>query len=223
METIKKSAVLIELSLSDIEKILKDHFSPQYDVEKITLDFNTQSVSIVGLSKAKDTHSVHRKLLENILNKRMDDCHISVRALNCLKAADINTIGDLFVYNKEDLLKFRNFGKKSLKEIEENLTWWSGFTMEDWTRVSKVMNKTFQGAFSKLMFYGKMKKEVKKTFGNEVWKYIENEKIRYLLDENDASVLHRLRVQKKEWVDFIKKYEKDLLEARFSLMASVVR
>jgi DNA-directed RNA polymerase subunit alpha len=44
---------------------------------------------------------------------------LSVRALNCLKAADIETLGDLVSYNKNDLLKFRNFGKKSLTELEE--------------------------------------------------------------------------------------------------------
>jgi DNA-directed RNA polymerase subunit alpha len=44
---------------------------------------------------------------------------LSVRALNCLKAADIETLGDLVAYNKNDLLKFRNFGKKSLTELEE--------------------------------------------------------------------------------------------------------
>jgi DNA-directed RNA polymerase subunit alpha len=44
---------------------------------------------------------------------------LSVRALNCLKAADVDTIADLVSYNKNDLLKFRNFGKKSLTELEE--------------------------------------------------------------------------------------------------------
>ena len=44
---------------------------------------------------------------------------LSVRALNCLKAADVDTLGDLVSYSKNDLLKFRNFGKKSLAELEE--------------------------------------------------------------------------------------------------------
>jgi len=44
---------------------------------------------------------------------------LSVRALNCLKAADVDTLGDLVSYAKSDLLKFRNFGKKSLTELEE--------------------------------------------------------------------------------------------------------
>jgi DNA-directed RNA polymerase subunit alpha len=46
---------------------------------------------------------------------------LSVRALNCLKAADVDTVGDLVTFNKNDLLKFRNFGKKSLTELDELL------------------------------------------------------------------------------------------------------
>jgi DNA-directed RNA polymerase subunit alpha len=47
--------------------------------------------------------------------------NLSVRALNCLKAADVDTLGDLVQYNKTDLLKFRNFGKKSLSELDDLL------------------------------------------------------------------------------------------------------
>jgi DNA-directed RNA polymerase subunit alpha len=46
---------------------------------------------------------------------------LSVRALNCLKAADVETLGELVVFNKNDLLKFRNFGKKSLTELDQLL------------------------------------------------------------------------------------------------------
>ena len=64
-----------------------------------------------------------------ILSKNLKDCDLSVRALNCLKYADIKTVGDLVQYAKRDLLKFRNFGKKSLTElddfIEENNLHWS--------------------------------------------------------------------------------------------------
>ena len=49
----------------------------------------------------------------------MVDLDLSVRALNCLKAAEVDTLGDLVSYNKNDLMKFRNFGKKSLTELEE--------------------------------------------------------------------------------------------------------
>jgi DNA-directed RNA polymerase subunit alpha len=47
---------------------------------------------------------------------------LSVRALNCLKAADVETLGELVAFNKNDLLKFRNFGKKSLTELEDLVT-----------------------------------------------------------------------------------------------------
>ena len=56
-----------------------------------------------------------------LLNKRIIDFNLTVRALNCLKSADIDTLGDLLKCKKNDLLKFRNFGKKSLSEIEDLL------------------------------------------------------------------------------------------------------
>jgi DNA-directed RNA polymerase subunit alpha len=57
--------------------------------------------------------------MRQLLNTKLVDLDLSVRALNCLKAADVETLGDLVSYNKSDLLKFRNFGKKSLTELEE--------------------------------------------------------------------------------------------------------
>jgi DNA-directed RNA polymerase subunit alpha len=55
------------------------------------------------------------------LKTKLVDMDLSVRALNCLKAADVETLGELVVFNKNDLLKFRNFGKKSLTELDELL------------------------------------------------------------------------------------------------------
>lgn len=55
---------------------------------------------------------------ENILDKKIKDCEISLRTKNCLVAADIETVGELVDYKKIDLLRLRNFGKKSLQEIE---------------------------------------------------------------------------------------------------------
>lgn len=60
-------------------------------------------------------------LLDHLLNTRLDDMDVSVRALNCLKSAEIATLGELVVYKKEDLIKFRNFGKKSLDELQHLL------------------------------------------------------------------------------------------------------
>ena len=53
------------------------------------------------------------------LKTKLVDMDLSVRALNCLKAAEVDTLGDLVAFNKNDLMKFRNFGKKSLTELEE--------------------------------------------------------------------------------------------------------
>ena len=59
--------------------------------------------------------------MRQLLKTKLVDMDLSVRALNCLKAADVDTLGDLVTYNKNDLLKFRNFGKKSLTELDDLL------------------------------------------------------------------------------------------------------
>ena len=59
--------------------------------------------------------------MRQLLKTKLTDMNLSVRALNCLKAADVETLGDLVQYNKTDLLKFRNFGKKSLSELDDLL------------------------------------------------------------------------------------------------------
>ena len=59
--------------------------------------------------------------MRQLLKQKLADLNLSVRALNCLKAADVETLGDLVQFNKSDLLKFRNFGKKSLTELDDLL------------------------------------------------------------------------------------------------------
>ena len=59
--------------------------------------------------------------MRQLLKTKLVDMDLSVRALNCLKAAEVETLGDLVQYNKTDLLKFRNFGKKSLTELDDLL------------------------------------------------------------------------------------------------------
>ena len=97
-------------ALKEAAKILIHHFMLFSD-EKITLDTE---------DKAKeqdfDEHALH---IRQLLKTKLSDMDLSVRALNCLKAADVETLADLVSYNKMDLLKFRNFGKKSLAELEE--------------------------------------------------------------------------------------------------------
>jgi len=99
-----------EEALKEAAKILIQHFMLFSD-ESITLE-----------SKPKDVAS---EVDENILHMRkilktpLSDLDLSVRAYNCLKAAEIKTLGDLVKYDIADLLKFRNFGKKSLTELEE--------------------------------------------------------------------------------------------------------
>jgi len=59
--------------------------------------------------------------MRQLLKTKLVDLDLSVRALNCLKAADVDTLGELVQYNRNDLLKFRNFGKKSLTELDDLL------------------------------------------------------------------------------------------------------
>jgi len=97
-------------ALKEAAKILIHHFMLFSD-EKITLDTEVKSAA-----DEFDETSLH---MRQLLKSKLVDMDLSVRALNCLKAADVETLGDLVSYNKNDLLKFRNFGKKSLTELEE--------------------------------------------------------------------------------------------------------
>ncbi len=99
-------------ALKEAAKILMLHFSLFSD-EKITIEDNEQEAP-----KEFDEESLH---MRQLLKSRLIDMNLSVRALNCLKAADVETLGDLVQYNKTDLLKFRNFGKKSLSELDDLL------------------------------------------------------------------------------------------------------
>lgn len=104
-------------ALKEAATILIQHFMLFSD-EKITLEPEEKEVT----SDFDETSNHIRQLLKT----KMIDMNVSVRALNCLKAAEIVTLADLVTYNKADLLKFRNFGKKSLTELE-NLIKSKGF------------------------------------------------------------------------------------------------
>ncbi|MEO9257003.1 MAG: DNA-directed RNA polymerase subunit alpha [Crocinitomicaceae bacterium] len=97
-------------ALKESAKILIHHFMLFSD-ERITLDSEEKSEA-----DEFDETSLH---MRQLLKAKLVDLDLSVRALNCLKAADVETLGDLVSYNKNDLLKFRNFGKKSLTELED--------------------------------------------------------------------------------------------------------
>jgi DNA-directed RNA polymerase subunit alpha len=97
-------------ALKEAARILIHHFMLFSD-EKITLDVDEKKDE-----EEFDETSLH---MRQLLKKRLVDMELSVRALNCLKSADVDTLGELVSYHKSDLLKFRNFGKKSLTELEE--------------------------------------------------------------------------------------------------------
>ena len=99
-------------ALKEAAKILIYHFMLFSD-EKITLETQDQESN-----QEFDEEVLH---MRQLLKTRLVDMNLSVRALNCLKAADVETLGDLVQFNKTDLLKFRNFGKKSLSELDDLL------------------------------------------------------------------------------------------------------
>lgn len=97
-------------ALTEAAKTLIHHFM-LFSNERITLEADE-----IAQTETYDEESLH---MRQLLKTKLVDLDLSVRALNCLKAAEVDTLGDLVTYNKSDLMKFRNFGKKSLSELEE--------------------------------------------------------------------------------------------------------
>jgi len=97
-------------ALTEAAKTLIHHFL-LFSEERITLEADE-----IAQAETYDEESLH---MRQLLKTKLIDMDLSVRALNCLKAAEVDTLGDLVSYNKNDLMKFRNFGKKSLTELEE--------------------------------------------------------------------------------------------------------
>lgn len=99
-------------ALKEAAKILIHHFMLFSD-EKISME--------IAEGEGVDEFDEEILHMRQLLKTKLTDLELSVRALNCLKAADVESLGDLAGYHKHDLLKFRNFGKKSLTELEEKL------------------------------------------------------------------------------------------------------
>ena len=104
------SSIHPKQALTEAAKTLIHHFMLFSD-ERITLEADE-----VAQTDAYDEESLH---MRQLLKTKLVDMDLSVRALNCLKAAEVETLGDLVSFNKADLMKFRNFGKKSLIELDE--------------------------------------------------------------------------------------------------------
>ncbi len=100
-------------ALKEAAKVLIYHFMLFSD-EKITIEDSADTDN-----EEFDEEVLH---MRQLLKTKLVDMNLSVRALNCLKAAEVDTLGDLVQFNKNDLLKFRNFGKKSLTELDDLLS-----------------------------------------------------------------------------------------------------
>ena len=110
LEIVTDGSINPKDALKESARILIHHFMLFSD-EKITIDTEEKTIT-----EEFDETSLH---IRQMLKTKLVDMDLSVRALNCLKAADVETLGELVSYNRTDLLKFRNFGKKSLTELEE--------------------------------------------------------------------------------------------------------
>ena len=109
-DIVSDGSITPQEALTDAARILIHHFMLFSD-ERITLEADE-----IAKTETYDEESLH---MRQLLKTKLIDMDLSVRALNCLKAAEVDTLGDLVSFNKNDLMKFRNFGKKSLTELEE--------------------------------------------------------------------------------------------------------
>ena len=112
LEITTNGSILPKDALKEAAKILISHFMLFSD-EKITLETPESEEN-----EEFDEEVLH---MRQLLKSKLVDLDLSVRALNCLKSAEVETLGELVQFNKTDLLKFRNFGKKSLTELDELL------------------------------------------------------------------------------------------------------
>ena len=111
LEIITDGSISPNVALQEAANILIYHFKLFTDDKKISIESTVESDS-----KELDEESLRMRLL---LLTKLSDMGLSVRAYNCLKAADIDTFADLVSYSRNELMKFRNFGKKSLNEIDQ--------------------------------------------------------------------------------------------------------
>lgn len=110
LEIVSDGSIHPKDALTEAAKVLIHHFMLFSD-ERITLEADD-----VSQTETYDEESLH---MRQLLKTKLIDLDLSVRAINCLKAAEVETLGDLVSYNKNDLMKFRNFGRKSLVELDE--------------------------------------------------------------------------------------------------------
>ena len=110
LEIITDGSISPEAALQEAANILIYHFRLFTDDNKLTLESTVEAES-----KELDEESLRTR---HLLLTKLSDMGLSVRAYNCLKAADIDTFADLVSYSRAELMKFRNFGRKSLNEID---------------------------------------------------------------------------------------------------------
>jgi DNA-directed RNA polymerase subunit alpha len=112
LEILTDGSITPQQALTEAAKLLIYHFM-LFSEERIIIED--------PVKPANDVLDEEHLRMRQLLNQHLQDMDLSVRALNCLKAAEVDTLGELVKYHRSDLLKFRNFGKKSLTELDELL------------------------------------------------------------------------------------------------------
>ncbi len=110
LEIVTDGSITPNVALQEAANILIYHFKLFTDDKKLSFESTIESES-----KELDEESLH---MRHLLLTKLSEVGLSVRSYNCLKAADIDTFADLVSYSRNELMKFRNFGRKSLNEID---------------------------------------------------------------------------------------------------------
>ena len=117
-------------ALAEAAKIAKDHFS-------IFINFNDSEIG------RRDEIDEGDERIKQLWNTPVEELELSVRSSNCLKNANIHTIGELTKKTEDDIAKTRNFGKKSLSEIKDKLLEWNlNLGMTDYSHLKNAVNLT---------------------------------------------------------------------------------
>ena len=133
LEIVTDGSISPNSALQEAANILIYHFRLFTDNKKMSLDNSSESDS-----KNLDEESLH---IRHLLLTKLSDQGLSVRAYNCLKAAGIETFADLVSYSRNELMKFRNFGRKSLSEIDQLVEKWQLSFNMDVTKYNIEPNK----------------------------------------------------------------------------------
>ncbi len=210
----------VSIELEEIKAVLKKHFSLLYEIENLTIDWASKKAILHGVKKSEipilqpESLKTWSTPIVNLF---------STRARNCFRSADIDTCGDLILFPKRYLLKFRNLGKKTRTEIENKILDF-GFSMEDWGKAQETgeifWESTYKDIFSTFDFYSELKDDVVSSLEDSKWEIIESRKAGWDLPTYNTGLSNLFRGQEQneeQWKIIYEKYNDKIKEARYLL------